>query len=45
MQRENEDAIVLPLAESKDCFFTPAGLPATNRTRGLLISKDKKVLR
>ena len=45
LQRENEDAIVLPLAESKDCFFTPAGLPATNRTRGLLFSKDKKVLR
>ena len=45
LQRENEDAIVMPLAESKDCFFTPAGLPATNRTRGLLFSKDKKVLR
>ena len=45
LQRENEDAIVLPLAESKDGFFTPAGLPATNRTRGLLFSKDKKVLR
>lgn len=45
LQRENEDAIVLPLAESKDRFFTPAGLPATNRTRGLLFSKDKKVLR
>ena len=45
LQRDNEDAIVLPLAECKDRFFTPAGLPATNRSRGLLISKGKKVFR
>ena len=45
LQKDNEDAIKLPLKVDEGALFTPAGLPATNRTRGLLISKDKKVLR
>ena len=45
LQRENEDAIILPLREDKESFFTPVGLPATNHSRGVLIGKDKKVLR
>ncbi|MBR6032338.1 MAG: SusF/SusE family outer membrane protein [Bacteroidaceae bacterium] len=43
---ENDDAIKIPLAQkgAKGELYTPAGLPATNRTRGVLIGKDKKVL-
>ena len=44
LRRENEDAIVLPLGKDDDTLFTPAGLPATNHSRGLLVGKDKKVL-
>ena len=44
LKRENADAIILPLKEDGESLFTPAGLPATNHTRGLLIGKDKKVL-
>ena len=43
LQGDNEDAVVLPLGESSEKFFTPAGMPATKHTRGILISKDKKV--
>ena len=44
LQRGNEDGIlVLPLKGGEESF-TPAGLPATKRTRGILISKGKKVL-
>ena len=43
--RDNDDAIVLPLGEDRGRLFTPAGLPATSRTRGIVISQDKKVLR
>ena len=47
LQRDNEDAIILPLKEvgGSEPLFTPSGLPATNHTHGLLIGKDKKVLR
>ena len=45
LQRDNEDAIILPLGEDRGRLFTPAGLPATSRTRGIVISQDKKVLR
>lgn len=45
LQRENEDAIILPLKGDRGSFFTPAGIPTTNHTRGLLIGKDKKILR
>ncbi|MBR4130670.1 MAG: glycoside hydrolase family 66 protein [Bacteroidaceae bacterium] len=45
LRRENEDAIVLPLGKDDDTLFTPAGLPATNHSRGLLVGKDKKVLK
>ena len=45
LQRENEDAIILPLGVDREALFTPAGLPATNRTRGVLIGKERKVLR
>ena len=45
IKKENEDAIVLPVGKENNHFFTPSGLPATNHTRGLLISKDKKLLR
>jgi hypothetical protein len=42
---ENDDAIKIPLAQkgAKGELYTPAGLPATNRTRGVLIGKDRKV--
>lgn len=43
--KDNDDAIVLPLGEDRGRLFTPAGLPATSRTRGIVISQDKKVLR
>ena len=45
LQRDNEDAIILPLGEDRGRLFTPAGLPATSRTRGIVICQDKKVLR
>ena len=45
LKRENEDAIILPLKEDEEALFTPAGLPATNHSRGLLIGKGRKVLR
>lgn len=45
LQRENDDAIILPLGRDREGLFTPAGVPATTRTRGVLIGKDKKVLR
>ena len=45
LKRENEDAIVLPLGKDDGTLFTPAGLPATNHSRGLLIGKGRKVLR
>ena len=43
---ENDDAIKIPLAQkgAEGELYTPAGLPATNRTRGVLIGKDRKVL-
>ena len=43
LQRDDEDAVVLPLRVGGDSFFTPAGLPATKHSRGILLSKDKKV--
>ena len=45
LQRDNEDAIILPLGGGREGLFTPSGLPATNSTRGILIGKGKKVLR
>ena len=45
LQKENDDAIVLPLGEDTENFFTLDGQPATSRTRGVLVGKDKKVLR
>ena len=45
LQRDGEDAIILPLGTTAESLFTPAGLPATNHTRGLLIGRDRKVLR
>ena len=45
LQRDNEDAIILPLGEDRERQFTPAGLPATSRTRGIVIKRNKKVLR
>ena len=45
LQKENEDAIVLPLGKDDGTLFTPAGLPATNHSRGLLVGKDRKVLK
>ena len=46
LQRDKEDAIILPFSENgEEPLFTPAGLPATNHTHGLLIGKDRKVLR
>ena len=43
--RDNDDGIVLPLVKDRGRQFTPAGLPATSHTRGIVISQDKKVLR
>ena len=44
LQRDNEDAITFPLGEDGErSLFTPSGLPATNRTRGIVIGKDKKL--
>ena len=45
IQNDEEDAIVLPLGTKEEDLFTPAGLSATNHTSGLLIGKNKKVLR
>ena len=49
IKKDGEDAIILPLENGQWSMangqWTPSGLPATNRTRGLVISKDKKVLR
>ena len=49
IKKDGEDAITLPLENGQWSMvngqWTPSGLPATNRTRGLVISKDKKVLR
>ena len=45
LQRDGEDAITLPLGTTAEPLFTPAGLPARDRSRGLLIGKDRKVLR
>ena len=45
LQKDNEDAIILPLGEDRGRLFTPAGLPATSRTRGIVIKRNKKVLR
>ncbi len=45
LQKDNEDAIILPLGEDRGRLFTPAGLPATSHTRGIVICQDKKVLR
>ena len=43
--KDNDDGIVLPLGEDREKLFTPAGLPVTSHTRGIVISQDKKVLR
>ena len=48
LQRDSADAIKLPLkgvGGSGEPLFSPSGLPATNRSHGLLIGKNKKVLR
>lgn len=47
LQRENKDAIVLPLEKCKDSdpLFTSAGLPATRHSRGVLVGRKKKLLR
>ena len=46
LQRDKEDAIILPFrGDREEPLFTPAGLSATNRTHGLFIGKDRKVLR
>ena len=45
LKRNGEDAIVLPLGRDGGSLFTPAGLPATNSSSGLLIGKGRKVLK
>lgn len=45
LSRDNDDAIILPLGANRGASFTPAGLPATSRTRGIIIEESKKVLR
>ena len=52
LQRENDDAIVLPLGEDQRTFYDLGGRPIVNSKssnsklqRGIVISKDKKVLR
>ena len=47
LQRDDEDAIEIPLAQegAEGVLYTPAGLPATSHTRGILIGKERKVLR
>ena len=46
LQRDNDDAITVPLGENGGGqLFTPAGVPAMHHSRGLLIGKHKKVLR
>ena len=45
IKRDSDDAIKIPLAPKggKGSLYTPAGLPAKNSTRGVLISKGKKI--
>lgn len=44
LRRDDEDAVVLPFStQPGDIFYTPSGLPATRHSRGILLSKDKKV--
>ena len=49
LQREGEDAIVLPLENGQwstvNGQWTPAGVPATPSSRGILIGKGRKILK
>ena len=45
LSRDDDDAIILPLGANRGASFTPAGLPATSRTRGIIIEESKKMLR
>jgi dextranase len=46
IKRNNEDAIKIPLAPNgtEGVLFTPAGLPASKHSHGLLIGKDRKTI-
>ncbi len=45
IKRDKDDAITLPFGgDGGGLLFTPSALPATNRTRGIVIGKDRKVL-
>ena len=45
LQRDEEDAVVLPFRVGDDIFFTPAGLPASKHARGILIGGGRKVFK
>ena len=45
IKRDKDDAITLPFGgDGGGLLFTPSALPATNRSRGIVIGKDRKVL-
>ena len=44
IKRDKDDAITLPFGgDGGGLLFTPSALPATNRSRGIVIGKDRKV--